>query len=95
MSGELLSPDTATLSGVEEVAHKKPLETITEVLQRDMFGAEFLLALFWSAMNSFRHDSILRPFPSMFLERQGVAEGEERTPDREEQKDIEGLVSSA
>lgn len=65
-------------------------EIISEQLQENMLGAEFLVGLFWSAMNSFRHDSILRPFPSMFVEgRDGGREGMEG----EGHKDIEGLVS--
>lgn len=98
MSGEL--PNSDCVEPVEEITplpSTTPQETIIEVLQRDILGAEFLLALFWSAMSSFRHDSILRPFPSMFLEGAGVAEVGERSErsEREEQKkDIEGLVCS-
>lgn len=94
MSGELPNPGPE-----DEVLDNPPLppqpppKTISEELQRDLLSAEFLAGLFWSAMNSFRHDSILRPFPSFFLE--GRAEGAgtdgERT-EGEELKDIEGLV---
>lgn len=95
MSGEL--PDSDCAEPVEEVTPLPPAthqETITEVLQRDILSAEFLLALFWSAMNSFRHDSILRPFPSMFLESVGAEAGmrSERSEREEQKKDIEGLV---
>lgn len=96
MSGELPNPDSIEQrSGLEEIyppPTSNPQETITEVLQRDIQGAEFLLALLWSAMSSFRHDSILRPFPGMFLEGEGGAEAAERLERAEQKKDIEGLV---
>lgn len=100
MSGELPSPSQGAVTpgsgrGVEEVSSSTTQETIAEVLQRDLLSAEFLLALFWSAMSSFRHDSILRPFPPMFLEGRVEAEpegvGENSSRREEEQKDIEGL----
>ena len=53
---------------------------IHEHLQRDILAADFLTSVFWSAMSSFRHDTILRPFPPMFLT-------------GEVHKDIEGVVS--
>lgn len=93
MSGEL--PTLESRGPVEEVPPlpTSPQETINEVLQRDILSAEFLMALFWSAMNSFRHDSILRPFPAMFLEdRVETAERSERSEREEQKKDIEGLV---
>ena len=106
MSGELPSPSQGAVTpgsgrGVEEVSSSATQEAIAEVLQRDLLGAEFLLALFWSAMSSFRHDSILRPFPPMFLEGhvveaepEGARESSSSGGRREgEQKDIEGLVS--
>lgn len=71
-------------------APSTPQATIAEVLGRDILGAEFLLALLWSAMNSFRHDSILRPFPPMFLEAQEGSGGAGEGPE-EGRKDIEGL----
>ena len=62
-----------------------PQATISEHLKHDILAADFLVSLFWSAMDSFRHDSILRPFPTTYLEDAG-SEGEGV-------KDIEGLVS--
>ena len=91
MSGDL--PKSESGGPVEEVPPSSPQETTNEVLQRDILAAEFLMALFWSAMNSFRHDSILRPFPAMFLEDQvEAAERSERSEREEQKKDIEGLV---
>lgn len=60
-------------------------EAIISKLRQDSLGAEFLVNIFWSAMNSFRHDSILRPFPPMFVEENSEEEGEGK-------KDIEALV---
>lgn len=48
-------------------------------LQRDLLATDFLTSLFWAAMSSFRHDTILRPFPPMFLSEEG-------------HKDISGVV---
>ena len=61
------------------------VDTVARQLQRDILGGDFLVSLFWSAMNSFRHDSILRPFPPMFVE--SLSEEEEG------HKDIESVVS--
>lgn len=95
MSGELPDPDSGGPgTSVEEITPStSSWQTITEVLQRDILGAEFLVALFSSAMNSFRHDSILRPFPTMFME--GGAESSERSEREEQKKDIEGLVCNS
>lgn len=64
-------------------------KTIAEQLHSDILAAEFLVSLFWSATNSFRHDSILRPFPSFFIE--GGVGGEVAEGGH---KDIDGLVST-
>ena len=53
-----------------------PAATVPEQIHSDILAAEFLVGLFWSATNSFRHDSILRPFPAMFLEGGGGGAGE-------------------
>lgn len=93
MSGELPIPDYRRSE--EESPPSPPSsttdlpETVPEQLQRNILGAEFLVGLFWSAANSFRHDSIVRPFPPMFVE--GGAGGE--ATEGEGQKDIEGVVS--
>lgn len=69
-----------------------PHDNISQHLQQDILGADFLVSLFWAAMNSFRHDSILRPFPSAYV--QSVeSERSEGGREVEGEKDIEGLVS--
>lgn len=64
-------------------------DNISKHLHEDILGADFLVCLFWAAMNSFRHDSILRPFPSAYVEGAASEGGREV----EGVKDIEGLVS--
>ena len=55
------------------------MDGVRSLLEHDLLAADFLAAVFWSAMSGFRHDTILRPFPPAFV-------GEE------EHKDIEELV---
>lgn len=115
MSGDLPTPET--LEGVVKEKREEKEQssssgavspaTVTELIHRDILAAEFLVGLFWSATNSFRHDTILRPFPPMFVEggvvreeeeeeaeSQGTGEGAEPQASREgdKNKDIEGLV---
>ena len=102
MSGELPTPDVADGGngegeggeeggpGPSSAADLEEL-SLPEQLQRNILGAEFLVSLFWSAANSFRHDSIVRPFPPMFVEGGGGIEPMEGPG--EGQKDIEGVVS--
>ena len=35
-------------------------------LVQDSLACDCLLSLFWAAMNSYRHDNLLRPYPPMF-----------------------------
>ena len=58
-----------------------PRDVVEYELKRDLLAADFLTSLFWSAMCSYRYDSILRPFPPTFVE------------DGNEEKKIEDLVS--
>ena len=41
---------------------------VLERLETDLAAADFRWSLFIAALESYRHDSILRPFPSAFLE---------------------------
>ncbi|XP_047139815.1 protein mono-ADP-ribosyltransferase PARP16 [Hydra vulgaris] len=41
-------------------------EQVSIILSNDLLAAELKLALFTSALNSYRHDSCLRPFPNIF-----------------------------
>ena len=118
MSGELPSPRftggamMAKEREAEDEEEESPISfspppSVSEQIHHDILAAEFLVGLFWSATNSFRHDSILRPFPPMYVEG-GDGEGNEGAEEsrREESeetepqggregdknKDIEGLV---
>ena len=85
---------SSTPSLTPPTIHSDPLspqESVVKQLQQNVLGADFLISVFWSAMSSFRHDSILRPFPPMFVENTGGGDSEGR--EVEGHKDIEGLVS--
>ena len=41
-------------------------EQVSKIVNNDLLAAELKLALFTSALNSYRHDSCLRPFPDIF-----------------------------
>lgn len=47
--------------------------SLSSVIARDMLAADLLVSMFWSAMTSFRHDSILRPFPPSFVDEESHA----------------------
>lgn len=101
MSGELPVPDyvrssrdpqpspSSSSSSVSTEAQET--ETVREQLQRNLLAAEFLVGIFWSAANSFRHDSIVRPFPPMFVEGGAGSSGGE-VVEGQGWKDIEGVV---
>lgn len=87
MSGELPAPGFTVgavakekgADGEEEEESPisfSPSPPVSEQIHQDILAAEFLVGLFWSATNSFRHDSILRPFPPMYVEGGGGVEGE-------------------
>ena len=62
---------------------KKQLhEEVRELIQRDPRACEFMLGLFWAALSSYRHDTVLRPFPPEFV----LAD---------KSKDVDGLVRAA
>ena len=65
------------------------VENILKILRDEFYGADFLVSLFWAAMTSFRHDSILRPFPTDYVDGLRL----EGNREIEGEKDIEGLVS--
>lgn len=43
-------------------------QQVLGLLQRDLLAADCLTTIFWAAMSSFRHDTVLRPFPPLFLQ---------------------------
>ena len=55
-------------------------EEVYRRLSRDITSCDFLLSVFWAAMTSYRHDTVLRPFPPGFV----LADNT---------KDVEALVS--
>ena len=55
-------------------------EEVYQRLSRDLTSCDFLLSVFWAAMTSYRHDTVLRPFPPHFV----LADNA---------KDVEALVS--
>lgn len=40
---------------------------VKECIQNNLYSSDFLVCLFVSALNSFRHDTVLRPFPPEYL----------------------------
>ena len=58
-------------------------ESLSPLIDRDPLAADFLVSIFWSAMTSFRHDTVLRPFPPAFVD-----EGHHAGP----HKNVEKLV---
>ena len=51
--------------------HAETSSALSAVINRDLLAADFLVSTFWSAMMSFRHDTVLRPFPPAFVDEQG------------------------
>lgn len=54
---------------------------LRSALHKELFGSDCLVSLFWSALSSYRHDTVLRPYPPDYI----LSNGD---------KDIEGLVST-
>ena len=52
---------------------KVPREDVISVLNRDLLAADFLVCLTWSSAHSYRYDSVLRPFPSMYIDQMQAA----------------------
>ena len=55
------------------------LEEVQQALRHDPRACDFILGLFWSALSSYRHDTVLRPYPPEYV----LADGS---------KDVDGLV---
>lgn len=53
------------------VDSEKAKERVLQRLETDLTSADMRWSLFFSALESYRHDSILRPFPSAYLENEG------------------------
>ena len=44
---------------------------IWRICRRDPRATEFMVNLAWVACHSYRHDTVLRPFPSSYVDSQG------------------------
>lgn len=43
------------------------VKKLTEILENDLVASDFKWTLFVAAANSYKYDSLLKPFPSMFI----------------------------
>ena len=41
-------------------------EDLREKLRNESQGSDFLVSMLWAAMTSYRHDTVLRPFPPKY-----------------------------
>lgn len=57
-------------------------QKVVDVIKEDLLAADLTWSLFLAALKSYRHDSILRPFPNAFVSEAG-------------EKDFETLVCNA
>jgi len=56
------------------------LDTILQQLEEDLLAADFRWSILVAASCSYRHDSVLRPFPPMLLRNTDVNDQLENTP---------------
>lgn len=56
------------------------IDSVLSKIQKDPLAADFQISLFVSALLSYRHDSVLRPFPSGYFRENG-------------EKNVDALVS--
>lgn len=54
-------------------------QELLAAIERDKHASEFIVGIFCAALTSYRHDTVLRPFPSPFILEDGS-------------KDFDGLV---
>ena len=66
--------------GENEEMKQELKSQLVSALTKDLSASDCLVALFWSALTNYRHDTVLRPFPQMFLLKDG-------------NKDVDGMVS--
>ena len=62
----------------DEVEYIK--QQLLSALNSDLVASDFFVSIFWTAVNSYRHDTVLRPFPQLFIL-------------QDNSKDIDGIVS--
>lgn len=51
---------------------------VISLLDNNPTSADFLISILWAASKSYKHDTLLRPFPPQYI--------------KEEQKDVDTLV---
>jgi len=56
------------------------LSTVLRLLDEDVLAADFRWSILVAAACSYRHDSVLRPFPPMLLRRTDANNRNENTP---------------
>ena len=56
------------------------LDVVLRLLEEDVAAADFRWSILVAAASSYRHDSVLRPFPPMLLRRSDVNNRNESTP---------------
>ena len=39
---------------------------LVKLRKEELQSSDFLVSMFWAAMTSYRHDTVLRPFPPMY-----------------------------
>ena len=62
------------------MADHRTLDAILQQLEEDVLVADFRWSILVAAACSYRHDSVLRPFPPMLLQRTDVNNRHENTP---------------
>ena len=60
MSGEVLRTELQVEQSTQD--------SLQATLRGDILACDCLLSLFWAALNSYRHDTILRPYPPMYCD---------------------------
>ena len=53
-------------------------DEVLSLLDNNPISSDFLISVLWAAATNYKHDTLLRPFPSQYI--------------REEQKDVDALV---
>lgn len=64
-SGKMAAPDAAEMSS----QNSHPRSHVLKILADDLQAADFQWSLFVAALRSYRYDTVLRPFPTAFADR--------------------------
>lgn len=57
-------------------------EKVLQIIENDCLGGDLQLSLFFSGLESYRHDSIVRPFPPSYLKEGGEKDFTELASDK-------------